>query len=347
MAEDSAREAVTAAALHGDAVTLRAVAADLPPLESHRYERRRAAAFAAAIEGDRDRAFTQLALGGVVPGQRRQTDAAMLELLLGRPDEAMAALRRAVKDQSRIEPEVPALLAECVRRGGAAPRKTTAAGRRARSAGDRTWTMSVGAPLPSSALARGIVPVVTVLSLVVAIVTFGRLPGLGAEADQELGLSAPPSHGPVVVVATPPPRVARPRRVREEVARPVLVAARAPAPAPRRGRTYSARRATTTPSNEPAAPLTPTAASESIGSPPQVSQPPAAIPPADRPHGKALGHAKRAQRERREKSEHSMPASLPAPDSSPAVVPAAEHPSPPEHSNGHGRDDASGQRKKP
>ena len=85
MAETSAHEAVTAAALRGDAGALRAFAESLPPLEAHRYDRRLALAFAAALAGDADAARTHFALAGLAPPAQRNADAAQLEALLAAP----------------------------------------------------------------------------------------------------------------------------------------------------------------------------------------------------------------------------------------------------------------------
>ena len=308
MAETSAHEAVTAAALRGDAATLRAFAESLPPLEAYRYDRRLALAYAAALEGDEDAARTHFALTGVASLAQRNADAARLEDLLASP--------------------------------AAIP--------------------------PRPLLERAAVPAVTVASLIAAVLAFALLPQLGTDEGSDLGLAAPPSSGTVVVVAKQPPGS---RRTAPEaqpqstiavaapaVAVPVPAASRTP---PRTGRLAGRPRTgvvpTRTPAPGPAAPAPqpapspqPTGVLAAAASPTQVTAPAAAGQrPAARSRGKAVGHTRHPHKAKAPKSKAAVTASLPAPGSSPADVPAADHPSPPEHSNGNGRDDAPGQRKKP
>ena len=311
MAETSAHEAVTAAALRGDAAALRAFAESLPPLEAHRYDRRLALAYAAAVEGDADAARTHFALAGVAPPAQRDADAAQLEALLAAP----------------------------------------------------------AAVAPRPLLERAAVPAVTVASLIAAVVALALLPQLGADAPTDIGLAAPPTSGKVVVIAKQAPR---PRRSEPDAPRPtaILVDATAAPVAgaprtPRAGRAATRTRArvapvapapaaprpaSPAPQPAPTAPTPPATGVLAAAASPAATSAPAPAPaqqPAAKPRGKAVGHAKPAAAAKAPKPTPAATASLPAPDPSSADVPAAAHPSPPEHSNGNGRDGAPGQGKTP
>jgi hypothetical protein len=358
VSEVSAREAVTAAALRGDVAMLRAVAADLPPRESHRYDRHRASAFAAALEGDRDGAFTALALGGVESAQRRDLDVAIIELLLGNPARALATVRAAVSGTAGIEPDATAVLAECVRRGGGSAREGRAPRDQKMTKGQRRRSAAAVFHTFARDPFEATLPLLSLVALSIAIVALLRLPSL-LDGD-DWSLPTPRDRQPVVVVAQPSPVEVSPRprpRQEREAAVPApstpasvaVVARRASGVAPAH-RVATPRRPTTpippaTPPEEsqPAGPEVRVLASQAAPSVEPATPAPAttAAKPTHEPRGRALGRQKRAQREQ------TAPAPFSAPDPSPADVPAAANPGPPEHANGHGRDEAPGQRKKP
>jgi hypothetical protein len=80
---DPSRERISALARAGDVAALRAFADALPPLERYAYERRRARAFALALEGRPDAAVAELvtAFAAPVPVEVRAADAAALRQL--------------------------------------------------------------------------------------------------------------------------------------------------------------------------------------------------------------------------------------------------------------------------
>ena len=356
MAEISARETVTAAALRGDAVHLRAIAAELPYLETNRYDRQRALAFAAALVGERERALAELKLGGEEETpQRQRVDVATLELLLGEHASALAALRLAVRDEKRLEPEVTMLLVESVRRGGASgPAILLGVG--SGSPAQRTRSAVTLAPVVARDALDVIVPAVAVVSLVVAIIALARLPLL--QDDRELAVPSPLSRGPVVVVAKPPRADVPERRApslepealpQAPTAVPVAVRTRSRPPAPSPVPTSPAREPQPQPSEvdrrNPPARAGGTVLAVSAQPPP--SPPPAAPPPAPaastasksgrEPSGKAKGHTK--------EKDHGRPSPPPAPPAPVPTAPAPETAAPAPPEQGHGKEHGSGKRK--
>jgi hypothetical protein len=83
------------------------------------YEAHRARAFALAVEGDRDRALAQLNEGWTEEWpfpSAYATDVARVRYLAGDYEDALGALQLAVRGAERMEPGVPELASNCVRR---------------------------------------------------------------------------------------------------------------------------------------------------------------------------------------------------------------------------------------
>jgi hypothetical protein len=83
------------------------------------YEAHRARAFALAVEGERDHALAELNEGWTEEWpfpSAYATDVARVRYLAGDYEDALGALRLAVRGAERIEPGVPELASDCVRR---------------------------------------------------------------------------------------------------------------------------------------------------------------------------------------------------------------------------------------
>jgi hypothetical protein len=197
-----AREAVTAAALRGDSVALLSASAYLPPREAFRYDRRRAAAFSSALAGERQLALSELGLGGGVRSVRLGLDTAVVELLTRGAAPAVEAVRLALRDGVHSEPDVPLVLAACVRRDPALTRSALAVATSGGTTLERTRAAAavLGAARPGPIQAA--VPAVVAVSLAVAVLAFLRLPGL--IDTQEAATPRLREPRPAVVVAKPP-----------------------------------------------------------------------------------------------------------------------------------------------
>jgi hypothetical protein len=358
----STREAVTAAALRGDAVALLSAGAYLPAREAFRYDRRRAAAFSAALAGERQQAFDELGLGGGVRSARLGLDAAVIELLTRGAEPALHAARAALKDAARGEPDVPLLLAACVRRKPALARAALAVAVSGGTSVQRTRAAAavLGAARPGSR--RAAVPALVAVSLAVAALAFVRLPDLNGVQEATPELRQP---RPAVVVARGPERSAVapelgdtveaspesavynvPITVRVAVVptgrnrpAPVDRGPRAPAPAPTAPTAPEPDPSAPAPSapapNQPSPPpasLPTSPASESPAARPAPSTPPAAAPPAEQPTPPSVGKpsrtarkAEKAERKAARKAEKA-PVAPPAPPAQPATVTLAAAP---------------------
>lgn len=103
-------------ALEGDAASLYRAAELLDDLD---YESHRARAFARAVEGDRDEALAELNEGWTEEWpfpSAYATDVARIRYLAGDYEDALGALQLAVRGAERVEPGVPELATQCVRR---------------------------------------------------------------------------------------------------------------------------------------------------------------------------------------------------------------------------------------
>jgi hypothetical protein len=83
------------------------------------YEAHRARAFALAVEGDPDRALAELNEGWTEDWpfpSAYAADVARVRCLAGDYEDALGALQLSVRGSHRIEPGVPELAGECVRR---------------------------------------------------------------------------------------------------------------------------------------------------------------------------------------------------------------------------------------
>ena len=103
-------------ALEGDAASRQRAAELLGGLD---YESHRARAFARAVEGDRDAALAELNEGWTEEWpfpSAYATDVARVRYLAGDYEDALGALQLAVRGAERIDPGVPELASNCVRR---------------------------------------------------------------------------------------------------------------------------------------------------------------------------------------------------------------------------------------
>ena len=200
-----ARQAVTAAALRGDAAALLAACAYLPPREAFRYDRRRAAAFSSALAGERLVALGELGLGGGVRSVRLGLDIAVIELLTRGAAPALEAVRLALRDGVHGEPDVPLVLAACVRRDPEVTRNALGVALSGGTLPERTHAAAavIGAARPGPVQAA--VPAVVAVSLAVAALAFMRLPGV--TDTQEAATPRLQVPRPSVVVAAPPRKV--------------------------------------------------------------------------------------------------------------------------------------------
>lgn len=199
-----AREAVTAAALRGDTAALLSASAYLPAREAFRYDRRRAAAFASALAGDRELALAELGLGGGVRSLRLELDTAVVELLTRGASPAVSAVGLALKDGVHSEPDVPLLLAECVRRDPETTRAALAVAIGGGTPFERTRAAAAVFGATRFGRVETAVPALAAVSLALAVVAFLRLPGL--ITDEEAAAPRPREPHPTIVVARPPAR---------------------------------------------------------------------------------------------------------------------------------------------
>jgi hypothetical protein len=228
-----AREAVTAAALRGDSAALLAANAYLPAREAFRYDRRRVAAFATALSGDRELALSELGLGGGARVLRLGVDTAVVELLTRGSAAAVEALRLALRDGLDSEPDVRLVLAEAVRRDQETARAALSVALSGGSALERARAATAVLQATRFGVVEAAVPAMAAASLALAVFAFARLPGMidGSETAAPR-VPAPP---PAVVVARPQEEPLVPARTKPKPRRPrpdavVQVAVRTPLP---------------------------------------------------------------------------------------------------------------------
>jgi hypothetical protein len=278
-----AREAVTAAALRGDTAALLAACAYLPAREAFRYDRRRVAAFATALSGNRELALSELGLGGGARVLRLGVDTAVVELLTRGSAPAVETLRLALRDGLDSEPDVRLVLAEAVRRDQDTARAALSVAVSGGSTLERARAATAVLQATRFGVVEAAVPAMAAASLALAIFAFARLPGMidGSETAAPR-VPAPP---PAVVVARPPEELLVPVRPKPKPLRPrpdavVQVAVRTPAAPLADEQTPSGA-----PPTPPTAPPRPAAPTPSPGPPPSAPAEPAppASPPAAEP----------------------------------------------------------------
>jgi hypothetical protein len=324
-----AREAVTAAALRGDTAALLSASAYLPAREAFRYDRRRAAAFATALAGERALALSELGLGGGVRSLRLGLDTAVVELLTRGATPAIEAVALALRDGFHSEPDVPLILGECVRRDPETARAALGVAVRGGTPLDRARAAAAVVGAARFGPLEAAVPALAVVSLALAVVAFLRLPGLIAGDETATPRLREPR--PTVVVPrprerqaeAPPARATRPRRPEPEAIgvtfRPGTTSA--PSASSRPSRDTGTTRARNVPRPTPAPPAPATVGSPSpaapaaqpmpapvaggvagvaVVSPPEITRQPAVAPPVRRAERKAAkAEEKAAAAERR------------------------------------------------
>jgi hypothetical protein len=212
-----ARRAVNEAALARDRTALIAVAATLPVTQAFAYERRRARAYAHALDGNADFALAELSLAAAAEPPSAATlaaDSAQLHLLLGDPARAVLSLEGAARIEQALDPHAGAVLVAAIREAPAAWFR----GARAafRSGGLRTTAATLGAAFDTVADRTVFRAGVAGAALAAAVVSFFTLPNHFFE-----GTSAAPRAGVTAPRAAVPP---------EEVVVAQLPDAEAPAP---------------------------------------------------------------------------------------------------------------------
>ena len=166
-----ARQAVTAAALRGDGPAL-------AHSDASGYDRRRAAAFRSALAGDRQLALGELGLGGGVRSVRLGLDIAIIELLTRGAAPAVEAVRLALRDGVHGEPDVPLVLAACVRLDPEVARSALGVALSGGTPVERTRAAAAVIGAARLGPVQAAVPALVAVSLAVAALAFMRLPGL-------------------------------------------------------------------------------------------------------------------------------------------------------------------------
>jgi hypothetical protein len=365
-----ARLAVNEAALARDRTALVALAASMPAIQAFAYERRRARAFAHALDGAGDAALAELSLAAAAAPPSAATlaaDSAQLHLLLGDPARAVVALEGAARVAEGLDPHAGAVLVAAIREAPAAWFRGTRAAVLARS--PRTTLAALGAAFDTVADRTVFRAGVAGAALAAAVLSFFTLPTVffdGTSAAPRSGVTTPRSSAPpdVVVADVPLPAASghatpeRTRPTRPEASAATLVSVRTTQPAadaleeeqqpppgrPRASRPAPAAPQPPAPAPEPSPAPPPTPAPAPAATPVEVpvasaaaAAPAAAPPPATVDRKKAKDKVKRNDKEEKQ-HEHKTeePAPPPPPPPAAAAQPPAECEREDEHE--HGRD---------
>ena len=356
-----ARLAVNEAALARDRTALVAVAASMPVTQAFAYERRRARAYAHALDGKPDFALAELSLAAAAEPPSAATlaaDSAQLHLLLGDPARAVLSLEGAARVEHALDPHAGAVLVAAIREAPAAWFRGTLAAFRSGSL--RTTAATLGAAFDTVADRTVFRAGIAGAALVAAVVSFFTLPNHffeGTSAAPRAGVTAPRAALPPEVVVAEVPEAGTPaapgpdRATRDRTNPSAVVAGSATLvgfdgtdsaesiavdqhPSPGRPRaSRPAPRPTAPPTPAPAPEPTP-APAPAAPAPPAVDLPvaaaapaapaPAAAPPAPTESKKAKGkeHAPGQQKKREEPP--APPAAPPTPTvAEPVPTPAA------------------------
>jgi hypothetical protein len=209
-----ARRAVNEAALARDRTALVAVAASMPVTQAFAYERRRARAYAHALDGKPDFALAELSLAAAAEPPTAATlaaDSAQLHLLLGDPARAVLSLEGAARVEHALDPHAGAVLVAAIREAPAAWFRGTLAAFRSGSL--RTTAATLGAAFDTVADRTVFRAGIAGAALVAAVVSFFTLPNHffeGTAAAPRAGVTAPRAALPPEVVVAEVPEAGTP-----------------------------------------------------------------------------------------------------------------------------------------
>ncbi|HET9673728.1 MAG TPA: hypothetical protein VFP31_02895, partial [Gaiellaceae bacterium] len=203
-----ARRAVNEAALARDRTGLVAVAASMPATQAFAYERRRARAYAHALDGNPDFALAELSLAAAAEPPSAATlaaDSAQLHLLLGDPARAVASLEGAARVEQTLDPHAGAVLVAAIRE---APASWFRGVRAAFHGGSlRTTAAALGAAFDTVADRTVFRAGIASAALAAAVLSFFTLPNLffDGTSSPRSGVTTPRFAAPPgVVVASVP-----------------------------------------------------------------------------------------------------------------------------------------------
>jgi hypothetical protein len=209
-----ARLAVNEAALARDRTALVAVAAAMPATQAFAYERRRARAYAHALDGNPDFALAELSLAAAAEPPSAATlaaDSAQLHLLLGDPARAVLSLEGAARVEHALDPHAGAVLVAAIHEAPTAWFRGTSAAFRSRSV--RTTAATLAAAFDVVADRTVFRAVIAGAALAAAVVSFFTLPNHffeGTSAAPRSGVTAPRAALPPEVVVAEVPEVSTP-----------------------------------------------------------------------------------------------------------------------------------------
>lgn len=209
-----ARLAVNEAGLARDRTALVAVAAAMPATQAFAYERRRARAYAHALDGNPDFALAELSLAAAAEPPSAATlaaDSAQLHLLLGDPARAVLSLEGAARVEHALDPHAGAVLVAAIHEAPAAWFRGTSAAFRSRSV--RTTAATLAAAFDTVADRTVFRAVIAGAALAAAVVSFFTLPNHffeGTSAAPRSGVTAPRAALPPEVVVAEVPEVSTP-----------------------------------------------------------------------------------------------------------------------------------------
>jgi len=209
-----ARLAVNEAALARDRTALVAVAAAMPATQAFAYERRRARAYAHALDGNPDFALAELSLAAAAEPPSAATlaaDSAQLHLLLGDPARAVLSLEGAARVEHALDPHAGAVLVAAIHEAPTAWFRGASAAFRSRSV--RTTAATLAAAFDTVADRTVFRAVIASAALAAAVVSFFTLPNHffeGTSAAPRSGVTAPRAALPPEVVVAEVPEVSTP-----------------------------------------------------------------------------------------------------------------------------------------
>jgi hypothetical protein len=209
-----ARRAVNEAALARDRTALVAIAASMPVTQAFAYERRRARAYAHALDGNPDFALAELSLAAAAEPPSAATlaaDSAQLHLLLGDPARAVLSLEGAARVEHALDPHAGAVLVAAIREAPATWFRGTLAAFGSGSV--RTTAATLGAAFDTVADRTVFRAGIAGAALVAAVVSFFTLPNHffeGTSAAPRAGVTAPRAALPPEVVVAEVPEAGTP-----------------------------------------------------------------------------------------------------------------------------------------
>lgn len=338
----AARHAVNSAALARDRLALVALGASLPATTAYAYERHRARAYARALENSGDAALGELAIAAAsMPPSAAvlAADGAAVHLLLGDPVRSISSIALAARKDAEVDGFGRDILLAATREAPTEWRRAAQAAALVRH--PRAAVVALSAAFDAMGDRRIYRGAVAATALATALFALLALPTLLVDGGNPIaGVTSPRFEVPPSVVVVPSPTPAPRRRNQPPpddaapaapAGGPILVSAGPDAPpaAAPPGRPRAARPSpnTPTPTPAPTPQPTPTPTPAPEPEPPVVLAvaPPAAPAPAPTPaakpkHGKAKGHAKKAEKA----AAQPVAAPAPAAETPPTSVPPGQ-----------------------